>query len=595
MSGSLASLSTLINTHKPAFKEIEVRTWTEDHASHQQFRKSVEDAHLEIECKRSSDPLKWHFRPMQVDSVPAIRRLIRYVRENWHDDSPIVLLTEEATAFGNIRKSNIEESTSDSTCDSLNKSHVPPLIESKNGGDDKPQGPYDKVWTIPFPRNLSQLRNASEKQDHLPGFGDDSRRSELPRNGILMSLKQETEAALEIPTFSKEQTPVSQESVLFTMGSLLKTGAIHYVGILATDPLDTLFLARYLHRASPNIRIFTVDADLLFEHGSDSSDYSGILTISTYPLIPLTQVWSGSYDSVYPFPTSTSEAIYNSELEILSALPGIKSGISASSRDLLNPFSHAPKSSWVTVAGRSGFEPVAVLYDKEAPSVKAGKPRFPPEYWPGWGYAFLAMLAFCIAFCGLMLFARPNGRRSIALFSAQPDELPPIEDKDAAAACYDPVPRAFYLFSIGIGLSLLTLSWLVVPAVVLQWNIDPTRHALEKAGGFLFLAGVLIVLALQLGAWDRMPAHDLRDDFRAIAKSSTARGASVLSSFAFLLIGASNLLSCPVAKPQTYVLPRLWLLFCLGALCIGATLTASVLPFWNFVKASARPSRTTAS
>ncbi len=598
MSGSLASLGTLINTENPPFGEINVRTWTEDHASHIQFREAVVDANERLESKRTLLHLDCHFKPMQVDSVPAIRRLIRYVRESWRDDSPIVLLTEEATAFGNVDKSAIESEKTSFACDSLHEPDSTPPSEAPEVGD-----PYKKVWSIPFPRNLSQLRNASEKQDHVPGFGDDSHRSDLPRNGILMSLKQETETALEIPTFSKEQTPVSQESVLFTIGSLLKTGAIHYVGILATDPLDTLFLARYLHKASPNLRVFTLDGDLLFEHGSDSSDYSGILTVSTYPLIPLTQVWgSAQQKTVYAFPASTSEAVYNSTLEVLSTLAGItssKAEILASVRDRLNPFSDSTKPSWITVAGRSGFEPVAILTGNEekTPASPVSR-RFPPEYWPGWGYAFMAMVALCFAFCALMLFARPNGRRSIALFSAHPDEYCPAvkehkehEGENDPAGSYDPVPRAFYLFSIGVGLSVLLLSWLVVPAIILQWNIDPNLNALEKTGGLLFLAGILIVLALQFGVDDLSVLPKPHGSSVATPKSGATGNATILASFGFLLIGASNLLSSPVQHAQTYVLPRLWGLFCFGSFCMGATLAASALPFWNIVEAIARRKR----
>ncbi len=584
MSGSLASLSTLINTQRPPFQEIEVRTWTQDHVSHKQFRESVEDADWAREHERSCGGQDWHFKPMQVDSVPAIQHLIRYIRETWQDRSPIVLLTEEATAFGHIQKSDIDKETDilpECTC----------LGRQVNAGKDKRDDHLESVWTIPFPRNLSQLRNASEKQDHVPGFGDDSHRSDLPRTGILMSLKQETEAALEIPAFSKEQTPVSQESVLFTIGGLLKTGAVHYVGILATDPLDTLFLARYLRKASPNVRVFTLNADLLLEHGSDSSDYSGILTISSFPLIPLSQVWTGSYDSVYAFPTSVSEAVYNSTLDVLSHVPGsnlARSGLDRPLRDRVDPFSNLPNSSWVTVAGRSGFEPVAILSDKEGPpAASTGDRRFPPEYWPGWGYAFIAMLVLCIAFCGLMLFARPDGKRSVALFSAQPDAYP--STKNHATDSYDPAPRAFYLFSIGIGLSLLTLSWLVVPAIIVQWNVNSELHRLERAGGLLLPVGVLVLLGLRLGVGAPLAVEKKRRRFVLLPTSNAAESASVLGSVGFLLIGViTDLLSCPITNSPTYVLPHLWFLFCLGSFCVGATLAASTLPFWNIFGARAR-------
>jgi hypothetical protein len=70
----------------------------------------------------------------------------------------------------------------------------------------------------------------------MPGRSDDALRNQMPRIGLQLSLRQERTAKLEIPTFS-EQRSISEESVLFTISGLLKTNAIRYVGVMATDPL----------------------------------------------------------------------------------------------------------------------------------------------------------------------------------------------------------------------------------------------------------------------------------------------------------------------------------------------------------------------
>lgn len=386
MSGSLATLGTLINSDDPK-QEIFVRTWTIDHWSHIGFRRLVEDANRD---QSEEDPCnarqEFHFKPVEIDSWPEIYGFANFVRKTWKDNSPIVLLTEEDTAFGALTE--------------LTRGDSKPCVSSNGFGD--PDGVTDarapgkfgySFYRIPFPRNLSKLRNASESQDRVPGFPETSHKSEVPHNGITMSLREEENGdTLEIPTFSKEQTPVSQESVVFTIGNLLKGSTVHYVGIFATDPLDTLFLLRYLRRTCPNARIFTMSSDLLLEHGSDSADYSGILSVSNFPLFPLSQVWNRNTvrehssdgptaeDPVYAFPSDTSEAVYNATLEVLRSLPACalngKKLADLDRRDIADPFSEDPRRSlWLTVAGRSGFEPIALIDDGPLPPLEASAPR----------------------------------------------------------------------------------------------------------------------------------------------------------------------------------------------------------------------------
>jgi hypothetical protein len=353
-SGSLEPLSTLLRTHElqSRFRAVKIRTWTTDHLSHKRFRESI--SKVQNECGEQHYELD--FKPLLVDSLPAIGRFSEYVRETWHDNTPIVLLTEEATTFGGLVL------RPDFGTD-LYRDEDQETLDIKR----KLTAGVAHIFTVPFPRNLGLLRNATEKHDHLPAFGDDSRRSDLPRNGLLLSLKQQGRPSLEIPTFSDEQTPLSEESVLFTIGAALKTGVIHYVGILATDPLDTLFLTRYLHSASPNVRVFTLDPDLLFEHGSDISDYSGVMGLSSYPLFPLSQVWSGAHEGTIMFPSNSSEAMYNATMAVLHDLPSNGVGRSiweqVDRRDMTDPFNGHTGALWLTVASRSGFEPITVLED----------------------------------------------------------------------------------------------------------------------------------------------------------------------------------------------------------------------------------------
>ncbi|MGH9653941.1 MAG: hypothetical protein ACRD6B_10825, partial [Bryobacteraceae bacterium] len=394
-SGSLNSLSKLIHSDPKLFM---VNTWTTSLHSHKQFRNQTN-------------------RPthnFEVEDTIAINAFVHYVRHTWRDQEPIVILTEEQTAFGaGVTAGKLAQAASGCSVRGNAAAAAGEVILDSC------------VFAVPFPRNLSRLRNASESQQHISRFDDNSQPSEVPHIGLLLSLKEEPGGG-EIPTYSRQQTPVSQESVLFTIGSLLKTGVVHYVGIFATDPLDTLFLARYLRSECPNVRLFVPSPDLLFEHGSDVSDYSGILSLSRYPLFPFSQLWSRGHSGMRIFPSATSEAIYNATLASVAVFNGHVSN----GRDEWNPFNGRRNPLWLTVAGGSGFEPIAV-FDSAAPfagptPAMSGQPadaNFVFEYWPLWSYLFTAILLCCVGYCAAVSIAKPLGSRIFAVFSTDPRQF----------------------------------------------------------------------------------------------------------------------------------------------------------------------------
>ncbi|MBV8865183.1 MAG: hypothetical protein JO210_07250, partial [Acidobacteriaceae bacterium] len=434
-SGSFPSLAKLTAEYARDFDSLSIRTWTSDLDMQEGFKEKIADAISKVDLETVRTPGRY-----------ALKTFIAFVRGQWKDDHPIILLTEEGTAFG----SGIAGPDD-------NNSDLDPIQK--------------KTYTLRFPRNISTLRNATETDTHLPGFGDDSKRPDMPHNGLTFSLKGDEHASSDIPIFSKQQSPVAQEAVLFSIGSMLKANIVHYVGIIASDPLDTLFLVRYLHSACPNVRIFTLESDLLLEHGSDSSDYQGTLSVTTSPLFPMSQLWTGSRGALYAFPSSNFEAIYNSTNELLMHLsdsPTNKGVVTPDFRDFRDPFDGKGKQTpplWLTVAARTGFQPVALLKPQESNFAahenaaksqrtaknsqgNARKSRLAPQYWPGWGYSFCLLLCCCLLYWFAIIWATPCGNRTLAIFSAKPAEP-------------NPLPRAFYLCAIGCSLSALLAVWIV--------------------------------------------------------------------------------------------------------------------------------------
>lgn len=513
-SGSLDSLAKLIRSDR---LHPNINTWTTSAAAHKRFGKTIQE-----------------FNKFEVDDTTAINLLVGYIRRTWHDHEPIVILTEEQTAFG------------------------AGVAGMKDTGDRIVDA---NVFKVPFPRNLSRLRNASESQTHVTRLGN-SQSSEVPHTGLLLSLKEE-EGGEEIPTYSRQQTPVSQESVLFTIGGLLKTDMVHYVGIFATDPLDTLFLARYLRSACPNLRLFVPSPDLLLEHGSDVSDYSGILSVSRYPLFPFSQLWSPGHNGMRVFPSAASEAIYNATLASLKTFPGHE----RNGRDQTNPFGRHSNPVWITVAGRGGFEPIAVF---DSPESSAGTASVNPDtpanasfvfqYWPMWGYLFVCILLCCVGYCVAVLFAKPFGSRLFAVLSTESRQF----EKSP-----HPAAHAFLLSAVGLCLATITAVWLSAPGIILQQNLAVRNpHATLVYGLILLFAGMASVV------WLRAPRSVPRARFfrsqRARLQVATAGGMLLL------------LMPAPIYPSFAHYrgngLHHLWVLYCVASVILGATVVCSLQP-----------------
>ena len=447
---------------EPMFEEIFIRSWTSDAESQKTFERTLIGRRQTV-----------HLRTTETSSVASINRFVSYLRGEWHENGPIMLLVEEGTGFATGIRNAVEgkdrRKSNENTGNSSRELNLFQCLQDS------------RIFMLTFPRNISNLRNATENNDHLPGFGDDSKRQDMPRNGLLLSLKDDKTGSSEMPMFSKQQTPVSQESVLFSIGSLLKTDTVHYVGIVASNPLDMLFLTRYLKSAAPNLRQFTLDSDLMLEHGSDSADYEGVLAVTNYPLFAISQLWTGSQGTLHVFPSSTSESIHNALTSLLAPWVKEEKTISAL-RDLKNPFepdfekAHPPSNAhpplWITVASRTGFEPIAVLpdprdpYDRPQPQNNdylvdenlSGFRKLVPEYWPSWEYVFCFIVCLAAGYGCLLVSASPNGKRNLAIFSAKPDEP-------------NAFPRAFYLCAIGMCFCTLVAAWLVVPGEILYENL----------------------------------------------------------------------------------------------------------------------------
>lgn len=158
-----------------------------------------------------------------------------------------------------------------------------------------------------------------------------------------------------IPQFSRENTPLSQEAQLMTIARQLHRFRFQYIAIRASNVLDQIFLAQFLHRACPDARSLFFGADLLMVREIDNVPFIGLTTITPYPLIAL-----GAAGRAYP--DSISEAYSNAvsytfwQIGDRSGRPKLQDYYS-----LLDPENIQRPSLWATAIGKDRYYPLAIL------------------------------------------------------------------------------------------------------------------------------------------------------------------------------------------------------------------------------------------
>ena len=185
----------------------------------------------------------------------------------------------------------------------------------------------------------------------------------------------------------------------------MKSQGVRVAVINGTDVLDVIFVARFLGRNLPDVRVVLLNADILFLRPPDVTNFRGMLMANTYSLIPDNLMWSGrflhvpaekadpdqpdhrspygTYLPVRVFPSHEASGIYNA-IRLLEMAPLEEKNHNLipqryGHRDYLwlpeytDPFrggNHPPL--WLSAIGRGDFWPVALLdhYPRAGPDNK---------------------------------------------------------------------------------------------------------------------------------------------------------------------------------------------------------------------------------
>ena len=204
---------------------------------------------------------------------------------------------------------------------------------------------------IPFPLHISQVRGA-RGQDHRDPIVAQQ------RGHIPIPIDEVPEARDQIPTLTPKMTTASDSLILSNILATIAREEVRYVGIVATDVLDTLFLTGMIREHYPDVQIVLLGADLRYTDPDFSLDFRGTILGSSYPLDPIHQRWTYPFHGKQDrrlFLTDLDMGTYNATLVLLNAEQSPWSqGDLSSPRLAANPCS--PTASRSTSSGGSRAE-----------------------------------------------------------------------------------------------------------------------------------------------------------------------------------------------------------------------------------------------
>ncbi len=262
-SGSLASLEQILQMElggqsRQNFGKILIHSGTASSwASTQEFRNFLKhwDSNAEFTTFQESDGYAdEHFRC--------------HLEKLGYEAHDIAILSEDETAYGNIREPDAN-------------TEIPGACKQY---DDDSRPDDHQMVRLYFPRDIAQLR-AAYQRDLLNQDGTDNGKK-VPRTTLPLKLDATGSDGDSVSPYANLQTPLSQEGVLLGVVANLKKHHIRFIIIRASNSLDTLFLCQFLRTTYPDAHIATIGSDLLYQRDFDRPNLRGVLSITSYPLLP---------------------------------------------------------------------------------------------------------------------------------------------------------------------------------------------------------------------------------------------------------------------------------------------------------------------
>lgn len=204
---------------------------------------------------------------------------------------------------------------------------------------------------ITFPMNIARVRGAYERSAWA---SDTSAFSDFHTPSPVEFSLDEGDRPRETPPPHSRLTPPAVDIELEQIVRALRAHRIRYVGLLATDVRDKLFLGEALKRRLRDIQLFTFESNVLFLRSDRNLSLRGTLVFSTYPLFLEHQRWLGGSQRV-PFANDGAQGVYNATL-LQIGQPAAMLGYATPGQ----PTSADRPPVWLTAVGRSSLAPIAV-------------------------------------------------------------------------------------------------------------------------------------------------------------------------------------------------------------------------------------------
>jgi len=323
------------------------------------FSGSAESLRLALQSRKQSqgEPLKFQVASgsatatgleesfASLDDVPFCRTVLpdevlydqafRFVRDEmgW-DLSKAALLTESDTAYGQglVRKRKRQEQE-----------------EEEKEKERRTSRASTGLVLIPFPSHISDVRNAVETEEEKARKAAALQNPlQTDRPGLDLSLSGSEQNPDLVPTFSQLTTQSNDLMLANLLGTVSREG-IRYVGIVATDVKDKLFLAEEVRSFAPDVVLFTFDNNLLYAHPQHAQTMDGMLVFSSAPLF--TQGAPG-------LPTSVGDRETPQRRQLSSEF---QQGILEAVRYLLGATPVREPRAWIAAVGNGSLWPIARL------------------------------------------------------------------------------------------------------------------------------------------------------------------------------------------------------------------------------------------
>lgn len=346
-----------------------------------------------------------------------------------------------------------------------------------------------------FPRGIAYLRNAYQSSPGMLSLSVQN--SASPRRSLQLSLEAPKADHDDIPEFS-EQTPVSAEAQLQFISEHLHDDPARMALVVATDVLDTLFVAKFLKLSAANTRQVFLDSDLLLGRSGDYPSLAGSLEVSSYPQLTARTQWLPDSNKLTSSSSEWEEGIYRAARASFQGAP-----------DLHPLGANAPDPPlWLTVLGQSQAWPVAVLNDPPPGDSPTSRDPFLPS--PGaavtsiglppptrlWKGLFSLGLLLSLIYLGVFLYAQSPRRSPFAAFAGS-SKTYDRSWSDLWLKPHEPAPfaRAFYILCLTLALA---AAWLTLTAGIVGYRFDATADSAPGAVAALIPSVLLVCLALWL-------------------------------------------------------------------------------------------------